>query len=73
MFVSSLALPLPFLATLIFAVRDRRQGRSFSLRENRFGNRGVFAAAYRQARAGRPCPLETITQHGHARCASPAV
>ena len=66
LFISSLALPVPFLATLVLALKDRRHGASFSFREDRFGDRGTFNATYREACDGRARPFETVTQHGDA-------
>jgi hypothetical protein len=35
--------------------------------------RSAFSAPYREARDGRPCPLETVTEHGGARRTRPDV
>jgi hypothetical protein len=69
--VSSLALPVPFLMTLMLALKDRRQG-ALSAKIG-LGIAALSPATYREARDGRPCPLETVTQHGNARYTSPDV
>ena len=35
--------------------------------------RSAFSASYREARDGRLCPLETVTEHGNARRTRPDV